>query len=136
MEALPSEHAQRVWDIFLFDGEFGSSLAERWLMDVPSGVAFLIRAGLAIIQCCKQHILKNPEREAVLNTLLHPPASLLPTNPDTFLEMAAAVKLKDDDVRKQRTKLEAQVKRQTQARAHTVQVTASGVPPSISLPRS
>ncbi|KAF7798221.1 hypothetical protein EIP86_009438 [Pleurotus ostreatoroseus] len=119
MEALPSEHAQRVWDIFMFDG-----------------VAFLIRAGLAIIQCCKHQILKTPDREAILNTLLHPPASLLPTSPDAFLEMAAAVKLKDDDVRKQRIKLEAQVKRQTQARGHTVQVTASGVPPPISLPRS
>ncbi|KAJ3548368.1 hypothetical protein NM688_g5306 [Phlebia brevispora] len=119
MEALPSEHAQRVWDIFLFEG-----------------VVFLFRVGLAIMQCCKQTVMQTAERDAVLNTLLHPPALCLPSNAETFLEMASSVKLKDDDVRRQRTKLEAQVKRQTQARAHTSQVTASGAVPSISLPRS
>lgn len=102
----------------------------------PLGVVFLFRVGLAIVQCCKQTVMKTPERDAVLNILLHPPALCLPANSEAFLEIAASVKLKDDDIRKQRTKLEARVKRQTQARAHSTQVITNGAPPSISLPRS
>ena len=73
-------------------------------------------------------------RDAVLNTLLHPPVSCLPSTADAFLDIAASVKLKDDEVRKQRTKLEAQVKRKTQARAHSTQVAVTGGTLPISLP--
>ena len=96
---------------------------------------------MAIVQCCKQAVMANPGRDVVLNMLLHPPPTCIPSNPEAFLEVASGVRLKEDDLRKQRAKLEAQAKKQAQARAHTAQasarqVAASGGPPSISLPRS
>ena len=105
------------------------------------GVVFLFRVGMAIVQCCKQAVLATPGRDVVLNILLHPPSTCLPPNPEAFIEVAAGVRLKEDDLRKQRTKLEAQVKKQAQARAQTAQasarqIAANGGPPSISLPRS
>lgn len=71
---------------------------------------------------------------------------MLPSNPDAFLEMASSVKLKDDDVRKQRSKLEAQAgKRLAQTKVRGSNVGggggAGGRPlrpsiSSISLPRN
>lgn len=110
-------------------------------LNVISGVTFLFRIGLAIIQCCKQTIMMTSDRENILNTLLHPPSALLPASPDVFVEMASALKFKDEDVRKQRTKLEAQSKRQTQARNPLSQGGATTIIPlrptasNISLPR-
>ena len=75
------------------------------------GVTFLFRVGLAIIQCCKPTITATADRDMILNTLLHPPSALLPASPDTFVELALALRFKDDDVRKQRAKLEAQSRR-------------------------
>ncbi|KAI0344356.1 TBC-domain-containing protein [Trametopsis cervina] len=99
LEALPFEHSQRVWDIFLYEG-----------------ITFMFRVGLAIVQCCKQAILHTPDRETILNMLLHPPSQMLPASPDGFIEIASTLKFKDDDLRKQRNKLDAQNKRHTQSR--------------------
>jgi hypothetical protein len=52
---------------------------------------------------------------AVLRILSQPTMSGLPPNPDAFVALAFSAKLRDDDVRKQRVKMEAQVKRQVQA---------------------
>lgn len=67
-----------------------------------------------------------------MSILLKPPASLLPTQADAFLDIAFSVKMKDDDIRKQRNKLEAQVKRQTQSQSRGLDAAR----PSISLPRT
>lgn len=45
----------------------------------------------------------------------HLQQSLLPPSPEAFLSLVCSLKFKDDDVRKQRVKMEAQIKRQTQA---------------------
>lgn len=57
----------------------------------------------------------------MLQTLTHPPQAWLPGSPDGLLALALGVKLKDDDVRKQRVKMEAQIKRQT----HQAQLAAA-----------
>ena len=51
-----------------------------------------------------------------MNILSHPPPGALPSTSDAFIEAVFGIKLKDDDIRKQRTKLEQQVKRRTQGR--------------------
>ena len=99
---------------------------------------FLFRVGLAIMMRFKQQVMQSAERDVILNLLLHPPLSVLPSTADAFLELTTAVKLKDEDVRKQRAKLaEAHVKRQNQARTLASQATSAGLPglPAISLPR-
>ncbi|KIP02681.1 hypothetical protein PHLGIDRAFT_78784 [Phlebiopsis gigantea 11061_1 CR5-6] len=121
LEALPLEHSQRVWDIFLFEG-----------------VPFLFRVGLAIVLRCKAQVMQSSERDNILNLLLHPPSGILPDTADAFLELTTAVKLKDGDVLKQRAKLfDAQMKRQAQSRTLPSQTSSmsSTTAPSISLPR-
>ncbi|KAI0033862.1 rab-GTPase-TBC domain-containing protein, partial [Vararia minispora EC-137] len=97
VEALPTEYFQRVWDIFLSEG-----------------VVFLFRVGLALLVCCRRTLLDTKGDAAVLALLRRPPLMLISSTPDTFIELVSSVKLKDDDIRKQRVKMEAQVKRQTQ----------------------
>ncbi|OSC97150.1 RabGAP/TBC [Trametes coccinea BRFM310] len=113
-ETLPSNHLLRVWDVFLCEG-----------------VTFLFRAGLAIFACCRRSILQSTSSDSVLDVLAHPPIPALPSTPEAFIELAFSVKLKDEDVRKQRNKLESQVKRRTQPRASPLATT-----PTISLPKS
>jgi hypothetical protein len=78
------------------------------------GMAFLIRVGLAIVYCCRKAIHESTNEEAVLSCLKRPPTKWLPPSPDAFISLAFTMKLKDEDVRKQRVKMEAQIKRQTQ----------------------
>ncbi|KAF5361144.1 hypothetical protein D9758_009039 [Tetrapyrgos nigripes] len=108
---IPGDYVTRVWDLFLYEG-----------------VPFLIRVGLAITYCCRRAILEATSEAAVLQYLKRPSATWLPPSPEAFVTLALSFKVKDDDVRKQRVKMEAQVKRQTQAPPRT-----SGN--AISLPR-
>ena len=101
-----------------------------YLQVVLLGIPFLIRVALAIVTCCRPAILESTTAERVLKIFHRPPQSLLPPSPEAFLSLACSVKLKDDDVRKQRIKMEAQVKRQTQV--PRALPTAGG----ISLPRT
>ncbi|EIW75700.1 RabGAP TBC [Coniophora puteana RWD-64-598 SS2] len=114
---LSVEFLHRVWDVFLFEG-----------------VPFLFRVGLALIQCTRHLLLQATSEEAVIQTLRHPPSSCLPSTADGFLALALAMKLKDDEVRKQRVKMEAQVKRQTQLRPSQSHGTGSVQTSKISLP--
>ncbi|TFK18877.1 hypothetical protein FA15DRAFT_760397 [Coprinopsis marcescibilis] len=110
---LPADYLARTWDVFLYDG-----------------IPFLIRIGLAIVSCVRRALLECTSEEAAL-ALLHRPSFLsLPPTPENFTSFALSIKLKDDDIRKQRIKMEAQVRRQTQQQ---VQPRSAG---SISLPRA
>ncbi|KAH9828948.1 RabGAP/TBC [Rhodofomes roseus] len=116
-DAFPAEFLLRVWDIFLFEG-----------------ISFLFRVGLAILSSCRSSLLQCRGQESLLAVLAHPPPHCLPPTPDAFIDLAFSVKLRDEDIYKQRNKLEAQLKRQVQARS---QLSASRVStPTISLPRS
>jgi hypothetical protein len=68
-----------------------------------------------------------------MSFLARPPPSLLPPDPDGFVTMCLSLKLKDDDIQKQRKKLEAQMKKDNQA-AQSLNP-RNGPAPVISLPR-
>lgn len=101
------------------------------LTGIIAGVPFLLRVGLAIVSACRRQILDSTSEPEVLRLLAHPHPSMLPATADAFISLAFSVKLKDDDIRKQRVKMEAQVKRQTQA-PRLVSTSAA----TISLPRN
>ncbi|TDL21253.1 RabGAP/TBC [Rickenella mellea] len=111
---LPSDFVNRIWDVFLYDGP-----------------PFLFRVGLAILSCCRTRLLDASSNPALIYALLaFPPTSLLPEDPEALITLALSMKFKDDDVRRQRVKLEAQLKRQTQ------QTNPRSAFSAISLPRS
>ncbi|EGO22771.1 hypothetical protein SERLADRAFT_393378 [Serpula lacrymans var. lacrymans S7.9] len=115
---LPVDYLHRVWDMFLYDG-----------------VTFLFRVAMVLIQCCRHLLLQSTSEASALEHLSRPPLACLPSNADAFLALTMSMKLKDDDVRKQRIKMEAQVKRHTQTRASSA--SGSGVQTtSISLPKN
>jgi hypothetical protein len=74
---------------------------------------FLLRLGLAVLKLCRPFIM-NAARcrcaEDAIPFLLKPPTSVLPTYPDAIISSALVVKFNEDDLRKFRTKVEAQVK--------------------------
>jgi len=97
VDALPLEYLNRVWDLFLYEG-----------------IPFLFRVGLALFYCCRRRVLEAINQDSLFDVLNHPSPNWLPPSPDAFIALAYSFKVKDDDVRKQRIKMEAQVKRQTQ----------------------
>ncbi|KAJ7221748.1 RabGAP/TBC [Mycena pura] len=97
VDALPLDYLNRVWDLFLFEG-----------------IPFLFRIGLVLFHCCRRRVLEAINQDELFDVLEHPSPSWLPQSPDALISLAFSFKLKDDDVRKQRVKMEAQVKRQTQ----------------------
>ncbi|KAM6488776.1 Rab-GTPase-TBC domain containing protein [Amanita muscaria] len=115
VDTLPLQYVNRVWDIFMYEG-----------------IPFLIRVGLALVSCCRRQILECREERTLLELIRQPPQRLLPPHPDALVTLSLNQKVKDDDVRKQRVKMEAQVKRQTQAQAVRKSTAAS----AISLPRT
>lgn len=112
---LPAEYLTRTWDLFLYDG-----------------IPFLFRVGLGIVSFVRRQLLESTSEEAVLALLHRPPPMALPPTPENYLSFVQSIKLKDDDVKKQRIKMEAQVKRQTQQQLQTKMGNGGG---SISLPR-
>ena len=74
------------------------------------GVVFLFRVGLTLIHCCHHYLLQSDGEVSALEYMVHPPASCLPITPEAFIALAYSFKIKDEDVRKQRIKMEAQVK--------------------------
>ncbi|KAJ3729380.1 rab-GTPase-TBC domain-containing protein [Lentinula raphanica] len=114
VSSLPGDYVNRVWDLFLYEG-----------------VPILIRVGLAILYCCRRAILEATSEDAVLYYLKRPQPTWLPPSPDAFMTLAFSFKVKDDDVRKQRIKMEKQVKKQAQSQGVRLVANGSG----ISLPR-
>lgn len=131
--SLSADHLHRVWDIFLYDGELPCSLRNvvKGRRSILVGIPYLFRVGLVVVNCVRHLLLQADTEEAALAHLVRPPPACLPSATD-LLVLAANVKLKDDDIRKQRVKMEQQLKRTTQARPPTglsiVQTTAISLP--------
>jgi hypothetical protein len=143
VEALPTDYFQRVWDIFLSEGVYSGSSSLCYTHATVTGTVFLFRVGLAIVTCCHRTLLGIHQGAEALNLLTHPPLFLISSSSDSFIELANSFRLKDDDIRKQRIKLEAQVKLQTQSRFPSAARRSSGnaiasgsVTTTISLPRN
>ena len=134
---LPPEYVNRMWDVYLCDGvDFlfpHSPLCSSYSF---SGPPFFFRVGLAILTCTHHIINSFQFRSQAMSFLARPPPTLLPPDPDGFVSMCLSVKVKDDDIRKQRVKLEAQLKRENQAsQNHQSLHHRNGPAPTISLPR-
>lgn len=114
VSALPPEYVNRVWDLFLYEGMSIVHLRNVALRNFI-GIPFLLRVGFAVMTCCRRQILGATSPEVILTYLQHPSPGWLPSTPEGFLSLVNSVKMKDDDIRKNRIKMEAQVKRQTQA---------------------
>ncbi|KAI5119214.1 hypothetical protein M0805_007725 [Coniferiporia weirii] len=113
--SLPLDYANRIWDVYLCDGP-----------------PFLFRVGLALLSSCRSSLEAARDRSSAISVLTRPDG--LPTDPEALINAALATRLRDDDVRKQRTKLEAQLKRQTQNTQRAG--SAPRLMSSISLPRT
>lgn len=106
------------------------------LSSFGTGPAFLFRVGLAVLSSAKPFLEAALDRSALLTTLTRLPIAALPSDPDALVSDALGVKIRDDDVRKQRIKVEATLKRQTQnAPRPSGAVSAPKLLSSISLPR-
>jgi hypothetical protein len=128
---LPAEYLTRTWDLFLYDGRsFHLRAVYIRRTDFRLGIPFLFRVGLAIVSFVRRQLLNCTSEETALSLLHRPPPLTLPPSPENYLSFVYSIKLKDDDVKKQRIKMEAQVKRQTQQ-----QPRGANTAGSISLPR-
>ncbi|EJD04610.1 RabGAP/TBC [Fomitiporia mediterranea MF3/22] len=116
---LPQDYVNRIWDVYLCEG---------------ARPPFLFRIGVAILACCRSAIESTSDRAAVVAFLMRPETlSLLPEDPEEFINIALAAKIKDEDIKKQRVKVEAHMKQQTQTAQRS---TAPRLVSSISLPRA
>jgi hypothetical protein len=79
-------------------------------------MVFLIRIGLAIVTCCHRTLLGLHQESEALSILTRPPPFLISSSPETLIELANSFRIKDDNIRKQRVKLEAQIKLRTLSR--------------------
>lgn len=133
-DAIPAEYHLRVWDVFLFEGARTTKSRSTDCTHIAnhSGVPFLFRIGLALFTCCRGPLLEAQSRDRALSILSHVPLQCLPSSGDALIELAMSKKLKDDDVRKARSKVETQKKRNNPTRVLKSSVN-SGTP--ISLPR-
>ncbi|KAG8742341.1 hypothetical protein FRC10_001622 [Ceratobasidium sp. 414] len=94
--AVPHEYECRIWDIFLFEG-----------------APFLFRVALALLGYLKKQImaLTTKSSPGALAYLLSVSPQCLPSDPDQLIAAAYSVKFKDDDMRKMRPKIEAQLRK-------------------------
>ncbi|OCB89507.1 RabGAP/TBC [Sanghuangporus baumii] len=114
---LPQDYVNRIWDVYFCEGP-----------------PFLFRVALAILSCCRGAIESSSDRTAVLSYLSRPETmSLLPEDPEEFVNLAMAVKIKDEDIKKQRVKVETELRRRTQSAQRN---SAPRLVSSISLPRA
>jgi len=74
---------------------------------------FLFRLGLAVLRVCRPFIMdaaRCRSAEDAITFLVKPPITAFPTHPDVIISSALGVKFKEDDLRKLRPKIEAQLK--------------------------
>ncbi|KAG8757016.1 hypothetical protein FRC14_002447 [Serendipita sp. 396] len=95
---LPPEHLYRVWDVLFYEGPI-----------------YLFRVGLALLTLCKRQLMNIASTrsgpEAAMELLGRPPPSVIPQEPESFISHTFTVKVRDDDLRKQRAKRESQWKK-------------------------
>lgn len=86
---LPVDILHRVWDVFLFEGP-----------------PFLFRVGLAILSLVRRQIfaMHGEPASTVVAFLARPPQQAFPPDPEAFIQLCFTMRLKEDDVRKARTK--------------------------------
>ena len=97
------------------------------------GVPFLFRIGLALLTCCRRPLLQAKSRDRALYILSQVPAQCLPSNGDALIELAMSKKLRDDDIRKSRSKVEKTQKKRSTSTRFLKSPANPGAP--ISLPR-
>jgi hypothetical protein len=110
---VPPDHLYRLWDVLLYDGKFSVETHKPSTYLSP-GPIYLFRVALALLTLLKRPLMNMPSPEApnVLDLLQKLPVAALPPDPDGLLAHTLNVKVRDEDVRKQRSKLEAQLKQQ------------------------
>lgn len=86
---------------------------------------------MALLTCARRTLLDTKGGDACLALLRRPPLAL---TPDALVELALGAKLKDEDVRKMRVKMEAAVKLQTQHTRKPQGAAGSSSRAAISLP--
>ncbi|KAG9126368.1 hypothetical protein FRC07_003712 [Ceratobasidium sp. 392] len=95
---VPYEYGCRIWDVFLFEG-----------------APFLFRVALSLLNCMKKQIMTLTPKSSpgALACLLSIAPQCLPSDPDQLIAAAYSVKFKEDDMRKVRPKIEAQLRKES-----------------------
>jgi TBC1 domain family member 10 len=79
------------------------------------GPIYLFRVALTIITLCKRPLMSMDPAKihpgTVMELLSRPSPSFIPHDPEAFINHTFTVKIRDDDLRKQRSKREAQWKK-------------------------
>jgi hypothetical protein len=86
-------------------------------MSIP-GPFFLFRLGLAVLSISRPFLLelsRNMSSSEVLAYLIRPPPTIFPSDPNTLISLCFSVKFKEEELRKLRPKVEAQMKQQRAA---------------------
>jgi hypothetical protein len=96
------------------------SVAAAWLQLLlsilgTSGAPFLFRIALVLLNCLRKQIMALTPKSSpgALAILLSISPQLLPTDPDQLISSAYSAKFKDDDMRKMRPKIEAQLRKES-----------------------
>ncbi|KAF8317455.1 RabGAP TBC [Clavulina sp. PMI_390] len=102
--ALPPSYLPRIWDTIMFF----------------SDPTFILRLGLAMLKLCRPFIMdaaRCHSGEDARNYLIRPPLTVFPKDPDSILSIAFSLKMKEDELKKLRPKVEAQLKQRHPLRA-------------------
>lgn len=107
VNTLPNRYLYRVWDVFICDG-----------------ASWLFRVALTLLLASKAYIMSSPTISAsdVLDYLFRPPSQVLPVDADAFVAACFAVKLKEDELRKLRPKIESSLKQPTGSTSRLIQI--------------
>jgi hypothetical protein len=83
----------------------------------------LFRVGITILCLCRRYLSEVPKGPvpSYMAYLLRPPPHVLPADPEQFIAQVLAVKLRDEDIRKSRVKMEAAAKQQRLTRNSVTQ---------------
>lgn len=111
--------------MFIYDGSLNICFGNTGLLIfLWKGAPWLFRVALTLLIASKSFILSEPKKSSsdVLDYLFRPPLQVLPQDPDTFVAACLAVKLKEDELRKLRPKLEAALKPQSASTSRLLQI--------------
>lgn len=76
-QSLPVKYLNRIWVIFLYEGEIHPS-PHTYAANIYVEVPFLFRLGMAIVHCGYHYVLSSTSEAAALEILVHRPATYLP----------------------------------------------------------